>query len=543
MVGFLLFPDNLTKLITSSSHAKAEPLNCFQRYRSYHTLRVSKKKGGTEYLLVDMDGIKKRKTISHFGRPVSSIVEESQIRDATVELEDKIQSAQCGLSTSSISQCEQEIAEVSEPAASLNSSALEDNVQHGALQGESVLPSDKCSVTVEVAASLIRFVKGKGHLSLHMVVVGVVPTLQEVVVVISFPSVVAVVFIAMVDAFPQLTLPNSPTQNLIPSPTPILYPHMPSSPSSFDSTHSTPTTTVSCLVNIGYSNTEDPNLDYSHFVSLPLAIHPELVEKLTNFQNSILGNKVASDENLDGDSNEDISDSEGKGQELNKPHDVTVEIKVEDEKHMKVDLSSIPFVSYSPKSSNTLALSDTGIDKSIFIRPKTFHLTVLMLKLLNKERVNAAAEVLKSIASDVVDALDNRPVSVQLKGLACMKGSLSKAKVLYATVTETGSEDRLMRACQVIIDAFVKAGLVLEKDAKHTLKLHATVMNVRYRKRNQRRKQDSFDACGIFKKFGTEDWGEYLIREAHLSQIFVFDETGYYHCCASIPFPGSLQVD
>lgn len=40
-------------------------------------------------------------------------------------------------------------------------------------------------------------------------------------------------------------------------------------------------------------------------------------------------------------------------------------------------------------------LTDMGIEKSIFINPKTFHLTVLMLKLWNKERVNAAAEVLQ----------------------------------------------------------------------------------------------------------------------------------------------------
>ncbi|KAJ8755860.1 hypothetical protein K2173_024405 [Erythroxylum novogranatense] len=493
--------DNLTKLITSSSHAKAEPLNCFQRYYSYHTLRVNKKKGGTEYLLVDMDGIKKRKTVSHFWRPVSSIVEGSQIRDATVELEDKIQAVQCGLSTSSISQCEQEIAEVNEPAASVNSSALEDNVQHGASQGESVLPSDKSSVTIEVAASLIRFVKGKGESTRKKIE-------EEMGVKIIFPSKKNVESITIEGtSVDSLTRASERVQAIIDE------------------------------------AAKSPNLDYSHFVSLPLAIHPELVEKLTHFQNYILGNTVASDENLDGDSNEDISNSEDKGQELDKPHDVSVEVKVEDDKHVKVDLTSIPFVSYSPKASNTLTLSDTGIDKSIFIKPKTFHLTVLMLKLWNKERVNAAAEVLKSIASDMMDALNNQPVSVQLKGLDCMRGSLSKAQVLYATVTETGSEDRLMRACQIIIDAFVKAGLVLEKDAKQKLKLHATVMNVRHRKRKQRRRRDSFDARGIFEKFGTKDWGEYVIREAHLSQRFAFDENGYYHCCASIPFPESMRLD
>lgn len=39
--------------------------------------------------------------------------------------------------------------------------------------------------------------------------------------------------------------------------------------------------------------------------------------------------------------------------------------------------------------------ADLGIEKSIFIKPQTFHLTVLMLKLWNKERVKAATEVLQ----------------------------------------------------------------------------------------------------------------------------------------------------
>jgi len=58
-----------------------------------------------------------------------------------------------------------------------------------------------------------------------------------------------------------------------------------------------------------------------------------------------------------------------------------------------------------------------------------------------------------------------------------------------------------------------------------------------------KRKVDSFDARGIFEQYGSEDWGQYLVHEAHLSQRFSFDEKGYYHCCASIPFPGNMQVE
>ncbi|KAJ0074984.1 hypothetical protein Patl1_34219 [Pistacia atlantica] len=144
-----------------------------------------------------------------------------------------------------------------------------------------------------------------------------------------------------------------------------------------------------------------------------------------------------------------------------------------------------------------------------FIKPKTFHITVLMLKLWNKDRVNAAIEVLKSISSKVMDALDDRPI------FELMRGSSAKAHVLYAPVEEM----------VMMVDFSVHV-------------LHATVMNARHRKSKSRtRKLDSFDARGIFKQYGSEEWREYIIPEAHLLQRFVFDESGHYHCCESIPFP------
>lgn len=54
---------------------------------------------------------------------------------------------------------------------------------------------------------------------------------------------------------------------------------------------------------------------------------------------------------------------------------------------------------------------------------------------------------------------------------------------------------------------------------------------------------ESFDARDIYKQYGSEEWGEYLIREAHLSQRFAFDDNGYYHCCTSIPFPENMQSE
>lgn len=389
--------------------------------------------------------------------------------------------------------------------------ALQDKEEGRAPEGGLMPSTEKHSVTVEAGSSLIRFIKGKGGSTQKKIE-------EELGVKIKFPS-------------------SRKDESII------------IEGISADSV-ARASERIHHIIDEGVKS---PNLDYSHFISLPLAIHPELVLKLDNFKNSLLGTKVPNeDDNLETDSNGDISNEEDGDLQLDKAPQVAVKLKThEDSEHVKVDITNTPLVSYLPKASasstleaKTSTASDLGIDSSIFIKPKTFHLTVLMLKLWNKERVDAAAEILRSVSAKVRNALDGRPLFLRLKGLECMRGSLANARVLYAAVEEVGGEDRLLRACTIIIDSFVKGGLVLEKDAKQSLKLHATLMNARHRKRGKRTKRfDSFDARGIMRQYGSEEWGEYLIPEAHLSQRFVFDENGYYHCCASIPFPENMQQE
>ncbi|XP_057967088.1 uncharacterized protein LOC131157165 isoform X2 [Malania oleifera] len=365
------------------------------------------------------------------------------------------------------------------------------------LEGRSIPPDAKHSISIQVGAPLIRFIKGKGGSTQKKIE-------EDMGVIITFPSSKKEDSIIIEgNSIESVTRASEEIQFIIDE------------------------------------AVKSRNLDYTHFVSLPLAIHSELVDKLVNFQNSILGNSDPVEENLDSDSDGGSPDDDEREKHLDTGLDVVVQLKVEDgNKDVKMDITNIPLTSYPPATSKSSSLTDLGIDKSIFIKPKTFHLTVLMLKLWNKERIDAASAVLQSVSSKVIDALGSRPVFVKLKGLYwlihfplfckpchqscyedCMRGSLSKARVLYAPVEEVGSEKRLLQACQVIIDAYVETGLVLEKDAQQKLKLHATVMNARHRKRKKRSKKfDSFDARGIAKQYGTEEWGQYLIREAHLSQ-------------------------
>lgn len=90
-------------------------------------------------------------------------------------------------------------------------------------------------------------------------------------------------------------------------------------------------------------------------MSLPLAIHAELVNKLIKFQTSILGTtEVNQDDHLESASNEGTSDEEDEGKNLNKAPTVVVELKTEnDNEHVKADINQIPLVSYAPKASKS----------------------------------------------------------------------------------------------------------------------------------------------------------------------------------------------
>ncbi|XP_034209996.1 uncharacterized protein LOC117623210 isoform X1 [Prunus dulcis] len=495
--------DRVLKFTTA--YVALEPVNHFLGYRGYCGLSYNIKMGGGKDKQRGRDRNKKIRTTNAVWRPVTTQAtsnEECSVRVTTDELESDTQVQEVHHCTSTRISSAHDVVEVAATNFTASSSALQDNGEKTVFKGESVVAIEKHSISVEVGASLVRFIRGKGG-----------STQREI----------------EDEMGVKITIPSSKEEDSVI----IKGISMESISRASEKIH----TIIDEAV-------KSQNLDYSHFISLPLAIHPELVDKLVNFQTSILGiSDSCVDEKMNSDSNEDTSENGGEDQKLEKGTDVPVELNVEgDSEQVKVNPTQIPLVSYAPKTSKASTLSDLGIEKSIFIKPKTFHLTVLMLKLWNKDRVHAAIEVLQSVSSKVIEALDNRPVSIRLQGLNCMRGSLAKAGVVYAPVEEIGSEGRLLRACQVITDAYTKAGLVLEKDANQKLKLHATVMNARHSKRtNRTRKVQFFDARGIFKQYGSQEWGEYLIHEAHLSQRFVFDDNGYYHCCASIPFPETCE--
>ncbi|XXG56692.1 hypothetical protein AAC387_Pa03g4041 [Persea americana] len=483
-----------------------KPIDYFQGYIHCPNLSLNRRMGGSKHALNATDHSKKRRMETSFWRPVSTRSNSGegcsekdaktfQVIDCNDKSDDGFQfksealeetSAVSGNMVDNLSQSQHNVSELKSFETIYKEEFREVGVYELDIDVRKDNHAEKYSTSIEVDASLVRFIKGKGGSKQKEIE-------AETGVRIIFPS---------WKGEGAIVIEGTSIENV---------------------------TEASDKIKVVLEEAiKSPQLDYSHFISLPLAIHPRLVEKLIDFQNSILGNPEPSqDVNQNSDSSEDSSDDREdkniKNNQLDEGLTLSVNLKVQkDDEHVKVEIDDAVGKNVAIKTRSSI-LSDTpanlGIDRSIFIKPKTFHLTVLMLKLWNKERLAAATEVLQSVSSKVKDALEGRPVFVRLKGLECMKGSQAKARVLYAPVEEVGGEDRLLHACETIIEAYVDAGLVLERDAQHRLELHATLMNARHRKRKKRtRRYESFDARDIYKQYGSVEWGEYLIHEAHLSQ-------------------------
>lgn len=107
-----------------------------------------------------------------------------------------------------------------------------------------------------------------------------------------------------------------------------------------------------------------------------------------------------------------------------------------------------------------------------------------------------------------------------------------------------------------MVEAFGQAGLLLPQDDR-PVKLHATVMNTRYRRRSggggggrvegqvalgaqQHEQRRPFDGRGLLQQHAGLDLGTVHLSAVHLSQRGRYDpDTGFYWCADSLPLQTS----
>ncbi|XP_031565011.1 activating signal cointegrator 1 complex subunit 1-like isoform X2 [Actinia tenebrosa] len=193
-----------------------------------------------------------------------------------------------------------------------------------------------------------------------------------------------------------------------------------------------------------------------------------------------------------------------------------------------------------------------GIHPSIFQKPCKLHLTIGMLVLLNQEEVDNAAQFLSSCYKDLIrECLHDKPISIKLEGLEIMNDDPSSVSVLYARVNELDGKQRLQHLADSIVQRFVDHGIMQHEYDK--VKLHATVMNSSMhsdleeiaRRNNGRknyefnkmRRKYAFDAREILQVFEDINFGQYHLKEIHISERGKYDEHGRYYCAASVSLP------
>jgi len=131
-----------------------------------------------------------------------------------------------------------------------------------------------------------------------------------------------------------------------------------------------------------------------------------------------------------------------------------------------------------------------GMSPELLVEPARLHLTLTMLKLLTPEECDHASATLQGCAPGV-SALLSGPLNLVLVGLEYMNDDPQAVDVLYAKVEGEGSEV-VHRISEHIIQSFIEAGLLgqeevarqrlLSDDGASNIKLHATLVNSKYRK-------------------------------------------------------------
>eukprot|EP01102_Stenamoeba_stenopodia_P002698 TRINITY_DN12558_c0_g1_i1.p1 TRINITY_DN12558_c0_g1~~TRINITY_DN12558_c0_g1_i1.p1 ORF type:complete len:419 (+),score=105.98 TRINITY_DN12558_c0_g1_i1:96-1352(+) len=202
---------------------------------------------------------------------------------------------------------------------------------------------------------------------------------------------------------------------------------------------------------------------------------------------------------------------------------------------------------------NANASKIKGFDKSLCVSTSKLHLTICMLKLYTEESLESAKKIMRELSKKIYDAVETRSVIARLSGLEIMNDDPSSVHVLYAKVHI--SDGRVQKLAEVIRSEFKLAGLISGRESEVDLKLHATLLNTRYRidpKQSSSTSSTStstatpthqqeripFDATEILSKYGDRDFGEVKLDSVWLAQRGGKDPaTGFYAAEEKIVLP------
>ena len=186
-----------------------------------------------------------------------------------------------------------------------------------------------------------------------------------------------------------------------------------------------------------------------------------------------------------------------------------------------------------------------GMNKILFQIPGKMHLTLVMLRLFSSEEEERAVSEIREKLAALKDEFGSLQFPVKLCGVESMNDDPSAVDVLYAKIID--SSGRLQQFVdRLASDLPLKAPDLFEaRKGREGVKLHATVMNSKFRERLQGeadrvqfadrrrwRKRESFNAQRIFSLFKEFEFGEHTITQLHLSRRGEYGDDGFYKCIA-----------
>ncbi|KAL8435765.1 hypothetical protein ACSSS7_002247 [Eimeria intestinalis] len=227
-----------------------------------------------------------------------------------------------------------------------------------------------------------------------------------------------------------------------------------------------------------------------------------------------------------------------------------------------------------------LASNYKTMDESLFIQKEKLHVTLLVLRLLSKAEVEAAAAVLKAASPDIYDAVGTQTLRLHLKGNSCFSDDPSAVKVVFAPLYSSEGPEALA-ATKAKLNSIVgllatrleAAGLLTRKELEEQRALgpqgeidciyHMTLLNEAYRRRaakkaaaeqqqevSEQQQQQQIrqrgkhglrgsliDASQLLVDMKGFDFGVVRIPAVQLNALQGLSGQAGYHCLAQVDLP------
>ena len=141
---------------------------------------------------------------------------------------------------------------------------------------------------------------------------------------------------------------------------------------------------------------------------------------------------------------------------------------------------------------------------------------------------------------------------LHLKGLNYMNDDPSEVHVLYLQVGKNGLEEKILKLVDHISQTFFRAGLATGNDIEHNEKLHATLMNSKWRAVPEpppteegaarapppKVERMPFDIRPIMEEYEDVDLGLFPLATVEMSRMGAKTSAGYWVSDQTVAFPG-----